>query len=475
MENVFTSAASSAAAAKSNPASCLKEISYITIGTMPRACLPILLLFFARCFAYQAPAPPAAKHLADPFAIGWMLVDTNGDGIADSINGKVIVPDAPTAAENAAAANLAARLGYGSTGLTPPLVVAGDRDRTGPRIVINRAPLGLPPGGFEKDEGGVFEVLDGGLLMAGDGDAGLSAAAEAYAARAPYIWRVNGEKLSVIAEAVGGGVELHAVTYLHGKAGIHRAFLRGTATQEALDAALAKPELASVHQLIVLGGPTATNPKPEAAQPAAGAGAAAPAAPTDAAGAAANANAPARLDLATLFTSRGLFGASGRIPVPGSSNAHLFVPAGAAGVAMANLAARMGLETTGITLPIASPADTAAARDVRAPAVLAGQSPLAQEAERKLRANDTAAAQSETDLAPGEGELRIVDDAFTRRPAVLARGDDHGSAAALGVLADRFPNLWEQGKQYLSIEEIRYDLHRFFSLRSSSGQAAAAL
>jgi hypothetical protein len=146
---------------------------------------------------------------------------------------------------------------------------------------------------------------------------------------------------------------------------------------------------------------------------------------------------------------------------------------------MANLAARMGLETTGITLPIASPADGVpsepAARDVRAPAVLAGQSPLAAEAERKLRANDTAAAQSETDLAPGEGELRIVDDAFTRRPAVLARGDDEGAAAALGALADRFPNLWEQGKQYLSLEEIRYDLHRFFSLRSSSGQAAAAL
>ncbi|MEI9970685.1 MAG: hypothetical protein WDO73_00800 [Ignavibacteriota bacterium] len=71
--------------------------------------------------------------------------------------------------------------------------------------------------------------------------------------------------------------------------------------------------------------------------------------------------------------------------------------------------------------------------------------------------------------------MRIVDDAFTRRPAVLTRGDDRGSAAALGALSDHFPNLWEQGKQYLSLEEIRYDLHRFFSLRSSSGQAAAAL
>ena len=68
-----------------------------------------------------------------------------------------------------------------------------------------------------------------------------------------------------------------------------------------------------------------------------------------------------------------------------------------------------------------------------------------------------------------------MDDAFGRRAAVLTRGDDAGAAAALGLLSGHLPNLWEQGKQHLSIEEIRYDLHRFFSLRSSAGQAAAAL
>ena len=76
---------------------------------MPRACLPLLLLIFARCFAFQAPSPPSSNHLADPFVTGWMLVDTNADGIADFINGKVVVPASPRAAENAAAANLAAR------------------------------------------------------------------------------------------------------------------------------------------------------------------------------------------------------------------------------------------------------------------------------------------------------------------------------------------------------------------------------
>ena len=189
---------------------------------MPRALFPFFIFLFARCFAYQAlPAAPA-NHLADPFATGWILVDTNGDGIDDFINGKVVVPATPTASENAAAANIAARIGYGATGLTPPLVVSADPGR-GPRIVIGKAPVDL-----EKEEGGVFPAGDS-LILAGADDAGLQAAAEAYSARAPYQWRVGGEKLAAIAEVAGG--ELAGVTYQRGKAGIHRAFLRGAVTQ----------------------------------------------------------------------------------------------------------------------------------------------------------------------------------------------------------------------------------------------------
>ena len=55
------------------------------------------------------------------------------------------------------------------------------------------------------------------------------------------------------------------------------------------------------------------------------------------------------------------------------------------------------------------------------------------------------------------------------------RGDDAGSPAALDLLTEHLPNLWEVGKQYASLEEMRYDLHRFFSLRSPAGQASAAL
>src|SRR5262249_40409514 len=158
-------------------------------------------------------------------------------------------------------------------------------------------------------------------------------------------------------------------TYLRGKPGVNRVFLRDG-------------------RIVELNPPAAP-----AALPAAAAGAAAP----DAAG-----NPPPRLDLAALYTSRGLFTGTPRMPVPSPLASPLFVPAGAAGVAMANLAARMGMETTGITLPLASPVDKAAARDVRNKAVIAGDSTLASDAAKKLHTPGGA-------LAPGEGAIDVVD------------------------------------------------------------------
>jgi hypothetical protein len=338
--------------------------------------LAALATFFAPS-AVELPQPQASTHLANPFAAGWMLVDTNGDGIVDAIAGKIVVPANPNAAECAAAANLAARLGYESTGMTPPVVITETEDHhevgsnTGPRIYVrsNAAVfdaqlhnLVLP------EEGGIFRSGDN-LIVMGRDDAGLLAAAEAYASRAPYAWKVPGDKLP----------NVEGVTYVKGKTGINRTF-DGAKFSESQ----AKPA--------------------ETPAPAAGAGAA------PAGGAAADAEAgPQRLDIATLFTMRGLFRGTARMPIPSNLDSQLYVPGGAAGVAMANLAARMGLETTGITLPLAVPASGVPVREVRSKAVVAGDNDLAKEAERKMREEDKASGESSPALAAGEGELRIVD------------------------------------------------------------------
>src|SRR5260370_32505833 len=104
---------------------------------------------------------------------------------------------------------------------------------------------------------------------------------------------------------------------------------------------------------------------------------------------------------------RGLFRGTPRMPIPANLDGQLYVPAGGAGIAMANLAARMGLETTGMTLPLATPASDAATRDVRSKSVVETSSELGREAERKLLEEDTA-GKNEPALSAGEGEVHLV-------------------------------------------------------------------
>ena len=417
----------------------------------------LLLVVFSSLIAFQP--GPASRALTDPFAAGWMVADSNGDGIVDFVPGKIVVPTHPSAAENAAAADIAARIGFATTGITPPIVISADEDRNdGPRIYIGR-PSSVE---LQPEEGGVFAV-GANLVIAGHDDAGLLAAAQAFASRAPYLWRVPGERLDAIEQVSGPGTRATGFTYLKGKAGINRAFLQAVTVPTEL-------KLANVHELVITANGATTsivNPIPlsamPAAQPAAG-----PAPEAPAADAGDGAAGPARLDLATLYTMRGLFRGTPRMPVPSNLDTQLYVPEGAAGIAMANLAARMGMETTGITLPLATPTNATTVREIRTKSVVPESSDVGKEAARKLKEESPA----EPTIRSGQGELRIVDKAFGRQPALLIRGDE---AAALSLLSDHFPNLWEPGKQNLSIEEMRYDLHRFFSLRSSAGQASVAL
>src|SRR6185437_12842078 len=165
------------------------------------------------------------------------------NGLADAIHGHIVVPAEPSAVENAAAADFGARVAYRSTGLRLPLVIsAREEESSGPHIWIGRAAI---PATLTKEinplvarmavgEGGVF-AMAGDLAVLGKDEAGLLAAAEAYASQAPYQWKTPGDELAKIATDVNAAFESHkvkatatlvGVTYENGKEGIRRAFLR---------------------------------------------------------------------------------------------------------------------------------------------------------------------------------------------------------------------------------------------------------
>jgi len=71
---------------------------------------PAVVLSLAAVLA-AAPAAAQPESLATLYALGGAVSDTNGDGVADRLNARVVLPGSPSAAEVAIAADLAARLG----------------------------------------------------------------------------------------------------------------------------------------------------------------------------------------------------------------------------------------------------------------------------------------------------------------------------------------------------------------------------
>ena len=459
------------------------------------ACLILVLVVCAPSFPSATPPPAAPVNpLEHAFEKGWMLVDTNGDDVADFLRGHVIVPAQSTAAENAAAANLAARLGYETTGLTMPVVETANEARagaTGPKIFVGAtsmsssvsadlAPLVslLGPG-----EGGVF-LTGEDLAVIGADAPGLLAAANDFATRAPYQWATPGDKIEAIAvdinkalaaAKINATARLVGLTYVDKEPGIHRATLRlSSGVDRATVLKALSPEgkppvrFAAVSEIVIFAGtaPPATlaNPVP-LALPTLG-----PMGTTE----------PHPLDLGQLYTISGLLGGSAKMPIPDAVDSRLYVPEGAAGVAMANLAARLGLETTGMALPLAYVPSGVSTSQVQSQAVLTDDSTLGKQvtdalSSAKDQQGNVFGKEILSLIAPGEGEIREVDDAFGKHAALLVRGDAAGQAAALGYAVEHLPFLWQPDKRQESIDEIRYDLHRFFSLRSSAGQAAVAL
>src|SRR5258707_9180709 len=131
---------------------------------------------------------------------------------------------------------------------------------------------------------------------------------------------------------------------------------------------------------------------------------------------------------------------------------------------MANLVARLAFERVGIPLPLAFPASGLTAAQAAGIPVVGDGSLLAEHERNLLGAPggtdlekilpgqySHANAPELGPLQPGEGELRVIDRAFGKSPALLVRGDAQGQAAALAYGSEHLPYLWEPAKKFESI------------------------
>ena len=91
---------------------------------MPRRLL-LLLILVCVCpltgAQRRADTRPAAAALSEILKPGLALQDRNGDGAIDFVNARIALSDNPSAAELAAASDIAARLGFETSALNLPL------------------------------------------------------------------------------------------------------------------------------------------------------------------------------------------------------------------------------------------------------------------------------------------------------------------------------------------------------------------
>jgi hypothetical protein len=484
------------------------------------------------CLLAGAPAnrPLAQSHVPSLTALfelaGGMVRDTNGDGLADAVAARIVVPQQPAAEEIEAAANLAARAGFETTALTLPLVVrAGEGAQAGagtlPILIGRENPLvtkvaardGLDLATLEPGQGLIASVrspLGGpdGLLVAGGDAAGTLAAANYLASRLPRLGSPTGATLRLI--------EDHSVRYLKsrgiaaGPSGVTSIVVdrdrRGVATAtvavqvpagESARAQRALTDLDLAHRrgleprtlnfvevartivdLQAGGRSTATVPvrrsglNSRTLTPPIDPDELAPDSPGDRGRVQESAAAgPAKaFDLSNSYTIEGWFGDSYTDLIPDRTETTILLGDAADSFGAAHIAARLGLESTGVTLPIARPA-----AKVRDPArepnpILVGRTnPLVADLVKIGRARLD-------DLQAGEGVVQIVPRAFGNATAtVVAGADPAGAEAAALYLARRAPYVWDNVRGSLTADDVAGHLSRFLAARSGAGQAALAL
>jgi len=181
---------------------------------MKQSCVAVAVLVLFSIYPITAYAAleenPKRPSLVRVFSLDHAVKDTNGDGLADALNAVIVIPDDPSPYHAAAAAELAARLGYQTTALSFPVVINESLLPEVDREIVIRlgllseleSDIGSCADSIVKQikpgTGAVIAIGKEGLAYAvvgGDGP-GLHEATAQFAARWPNAWEIWGQQTS---------------------------------------------------------------------------------------------------------------------------------------------------------------------------------------------------------------------------------------------------------------------------------------
>lgn len=434
----------------------------------------VLALGAASAAAVQPGSLPVS--LTGLYEAGSAVADENGDGVPDRLLARLVLAEAPSAAEVAAAAEIAARLGFETMALDLPLpedspmAIAVGEPALAALGVTGLAELAAGRGAVQLHHA-ENQVVVG---VRGGDPAGLAAASLWLASRAPHLFRTGGASLSEVEAAVltaaGDGASGARTVRIELQAGAHAlalAEVRVGAEDEAAAARIATAIEAAADDLrfdslatlrvlathadgereaAVRHDPPAPEPGPIPGRPGSGA--------------------KNDLGLGVLYEPDGLLGDSNGDRIPDRLDSRLAItgedPAGTLA-----LAARLGLESAGMVFPVAGAADELDEPGEQPTLVVVGTA-----GENALLADLPL-----PELGPGEGFVGVVPEAFGKKSALAVTGGNRaGLARALHQAAVGFPHLdaHRRKKDHPTVDAVEFAAWKFLSLRSPAGQAAAA-
>ena len=467
------------------------------------ACVAVLLAPLTVA-ARLADPPAALVSLADFFKPGLVWQDRNGDGAVDFVDARIVLAESPSAGELAAASDIAARLGYETSAMNLPVPVArgfqpsdtaasifvGAKSLTGSGATLEA----VGGAGLKAGDGAVVAFSSGGkpaIAVLGGDDGAINTAAVMLAGHLPFVWDQKGPTTDKIADEVkqflaGKGVTAASVaaSALYTRAGADGAdrlmvTLQMTNGGELVKAMVALNQFkatsardakrplsyANVRLLqirlrapgsngVTIDLPKAAAPEPAASPP-----------PARRPGGGAKEN----FDLSTFYANEGALADSDNNLIPDRVDV-LLSAEGEGSEGVIDLAARLGLESTGITLPIARTAKSITAPESEPSLVLIGTShPVVDQLIKNKKWERPA-------LQPGEGLIQLVKKAFGEKSALIVTGGDAaGVNRAVHQLAETFPHIWQRGKDRTMLDDVEDDVRRFVAGRSPGGQAAMSL
>jgi hypothetical protein len=473
--------------------------------------------------AADTTVPPG--DIRDIFATGYMLEDRNGDQVMDFVNVRILLPATPGEADVTAAANLAARLGYETSAMNLGLTQAGGAGSSRfdvPVILVGEGagdidePLDDPTARLAPGQGAISFLPQGerfsrgGIRITGYDATGLIAAADYASGRYPSIWGIGGDSYSDLAERIATFLEqrdvrvdrltLDRIVVDVTRRGVSRlvanisvpdstSFARAEAALELPDSvsapADASPdgaapdsvsevagedqdrldrsdlEFADLHRIdIVLSGPDATRTLRLL-----------PHEPTETiAGAEFSPATVSDFSLSELYTTRGIFSDTNEDLVADRVDAYISVHGADAPSGPIDLAARIGLESAGIRLPLVQTAGQDDYPETLGFPILYG---IGHYQTERLREEGRLYASVDE---PSVGFIEMVPEAFEDKHGLIISGTDgDGLDAVSDYVSRRLPYLWDHGKGEYRLEDSETEVRRFFQAREAPGQLSLAI